>query len=199
MGFRCKAFSGTPTGAPSPSLGPRRSTLWVTARQHQRLRRDCGNLRFVYSSAFYPVTRGVFTNIPVPDDGSIEATAINGSGSVVGYSGVHRLCGTPGWLLGRDRGSRIAGLRKPNHSRRHQCSGLRSRAGSPTTTSSTTACQSNNTGGFVMSPDGNLTLFQPPGTMPELLSHLPDTRDHMAALDQHRPGWGHHGFLHRHR
>jgi hypothetical protein len=48
------------------------------------------------------------------------------------------------------------------------------------------ACKSENTGGFVRSPDGELT--QPPGTMAEFLEHLPEPGytpwPHWISIDQ---------------
>ncbi len=87
MGLRRKAFSGTPTGTSSSSMRPRPTMLWAAEPVSIS---DFGEIAGTYIAAgpgvFTRSGAGVLTNIQVPDGGSAVATAINASGSVVGYS-----------------------------------------------------------------------------------------------------------------
>jgi hypothetical protein len=119
---------------------------------------------------------GVFNTIPPQDTfgpgfSSFWATAINWSGAVVGYftgdiPNRIRLCGALRWLLGPVRRSSDAVLRyrAGDYSRGYNAGG--------TIVGWYTNCNTeNNIGGFVRSPDGDLTLFKPAGTI--LTSALP--------------------------
>jgi hypothetical protein len=83
-----------------------------------------GNLPYSPSlpSVFTRSGAEVFSTIQAPySDAWLHATAINASGA--GRPRVHRLCGAPGWLLGRDRDSWVPSLPTGNNSRRRRCSG----------------------------------------------------------------------------
>jgi uncharacterized membrane protein len=115
---------------------------------------------------------GVLTNIQAPGGGSTVATAINASGSVVGYSGYTGFVAHPDGYW-----AEIAIPVLPNCSQQTIPDGINAAgmvAGwfSNDTFIDDPNCSGVKTGGFVMSPDGELTLFQPPGTIPTLPSHI---------------------------
>jgi hypothetical protein len=151
-----------------------------------------GNYVDTTQSAFTRSRGGVFTTIPVPDDGSIEATAINWSGSVVGYVGRTNDLYT-GFVAHPDGyWAEIAVPANPDCANQTMPDAINAAgtiAGWYTNNYyNDPACQSENTGGFVRSPDGNVTLFQPPGTMAEFLEHLPEPGytpwPHWISIDQ---------------
>lgn len=126
----------------------------------------------------------------------ILATAINASGSVVGYS--YQNAGdefTAGFVVHPD--GYFAEIVVPGNDITHGCANQNipdaiNAAGAIAgwythNYYNSSLCQPTNTGGFVMSPDGTFTLFQPPGTMPEWFEHLPPfgTGDpHKISIDQ---------------
>jgi hypothetical protein len=146
-------------------------------------------------SAFTRSRAGVIDNIPASTpDGSSYATAINASGVVVGFQcctgpndfltaftgfvahtdGYRAEISVPGnpacanqtIPIAINAGGSIAGLYTSNYS------------GQP-------ACSAPNTGGFVISPTGELTLFQSPGTMPM----LHDLADSQGQIQDEVPHW----------
>jgi len=113
---------------------------------------------------------GVLTNIQAPGGGSTVATAINASGSVVGYSGYTGFVAHPDGYW-----AEIAIPVLPGCSQQTIPDGINAAgmvAGWFSNDTFSNNCNAVRTGGFVMSPDGELTLFQPPGTVPTLPSHL---------------------------
>jgi hypothetical protein len=119
-----------------------------------------------FSEAFTRSGAGVMTILepPYPYDQAAEATALNESGSVVGYSvtpgaGVGFVAHPDGYW------AEIAIL--PANP---ECVPESINAAGRYTTNyyNLPHCQPENTGGFVMSPDGEFTLFQLPGTIPPL-------------------------------
>ena len=120
-------------------------------------------------SVFTRSRAGVFTTIAVPN-GTI-ATAINASGSVVGYyccdNGVFTgFTAHPDgyWAgIGISADSGCANQTIPDAI---NAAGMIAGWYTNQYSNDPASCTSENIGGFVMSPDGQLTLFQPPGTMP---------------------------------
>jgi hypothetical protein len=142
--------------------------------KHQRFRRDRGTLGREIFRGFYPVRRGsdVHPWAPYPYDQAAEATAINASGSVVGYSV------TPGAGVGfvahpdgcwAEVAILPANLECVSQTIPESINAAGTIAGWYTTNYyKLSYCQTENTVGFVMSPDGEFTLFQLPGTIPPL-------------------------------
>jgi hypothetical protein len=151
-----------------------------------------GNYVYRIQSAFTRSGAGVFTAIPAPPEESIEVTAINGSGSVVGYDGGINDLYT-GFVAHPDGyWAEFAVPANPdcaNQTIPDAINAAGTIAGWYTSNEyNDPACKSENTGGFVRSPDGELTLFQPPGTMAEFLEHLPEPGytpwPHWISIDQ---------------
>jgi len=151
---------------------------------------------FLEGGKWPPFTRsggGVFSTPAAP----ILATAINASGSVVGYSYLNPggIDFTAGFVVHPDGYS--AEIVVPGNGANSDCANQTipdaiNAAGTiagwyTNNYYNSSVCQRTNTGGFVMSPDGEFTLFQPPGTMPEWFEHLPpyETGDpHQISIDE---------------
>jgi hypothetical protein len=150
---------------------------------------------FLSAGNWPPFTRsggGVSSTPAAP----ILATAINASGSVVGYSYQNSAVEfTAGFVVHPDGYS--AEIVVPGNDATRGCANQNipdaiNAAGTVAgwythNYYNSSLCQPTNTGGFVMSPDGKVTLFQPPGTMPEWFEHLPpfETGEpHKISIDQ---------------
>jgi hypothetical protein len=121
-------------------------------------------------SVFTRSRAGVLTTIQSPSDGLTVATAINASGSVVGYYGYTGFVAHPDGYWAEILVPADAGCSQQTIPDGINASGVV--AGWFSTNSFDSACITERMGGFVMSPDGKLTLFYPPGTIPTLPSHL---------------------------
>jgi len=127
-----------------------------------------------FSEAFTRSGAGVMTILepPYPYDQAAEATAINASGSVVGYSvtpgaGVGFVAHPDGYWV--EIAIIPANPECVNQTIPESINAAGTIAGWYTTNYyNLPYCQPENTGGFVMSPDGEFTLFQLPGTIPPL-------------------------------
>jgi Chitobiase/beta-hexosaminidase C-terminal domain/Glycosyl hydrolases family 16 len=145
-------------------------------------------------SAFTRSRAGVFTTIQVPYDVWTVATAINASGSVVGYFKGER--GYTGFVAHPD--GYWAEIAVPGDSRCPEgpfpdgINAAGTVAGWSFNYSYTPngACTLENTSGFVMSPEGELTLFQSPGTILTLalpgftVQGFPLTVPHLISIDE---------------
>ncbi len=145
-------------------------------------------------SVFTRSGAGLFNTIQAPYDVWTVATAINASGAVVGYS--QGELGYTGFVAHPD--GYWAEIAIPADSRCPQgpfpdginAAGMVAGWYFNYNYTSNGTCTPENTGGFVMSPDGELTLFQPPGTILTLL--LPGfpvkgfslTLPHLMSIDQ---------------
>jgi hypothetical protein len=132
--------------------------------------------------AFAPFKRssaGVLASVPTPFNGSGVATAINAGGSVVGYNPntEDQFVGFVSHPDGYTAQILIpANPKCANETIPDTINDAGWIAGWYTNNYyGNSACTPNNTGGFVMSPDGTITLFQPPGKMTEWFEHLPNT------------------------
>jgi hypothetical protein len=136
---------------------------------------------------------GVFSTPSTP----LLATAINAGGSIVGYSYLNPngIDFTAGFVVYPNGDS--AEIVTPGNDANTDCANQTipdaiNAAGTiagwfTNNYYSSPACQPAHTGGFVMSPEGKFTLFQPPGTMPEWLEHLPPYytgEPHWISIDQ---------------
>lgn len=140
-------------------------------------------------SAFTRSRDGVLTSITAPFGGVIGVTAINASGSVVGYSGI--AAGT-GFVAHPDGfWAEIAVPGNPvctNQTIPQAINAAGTIAGSwATNYYNDSACEPLNTGGFVMSPDGKLTLFPfpvGPQDYPDPASHGFLAQEHWFSMNQ---------------
>jgi hypothetical protein len=115
---------------------------------------------------------GVLTNIQALGGGSAVATAINASGSVVGYSGYTGFVAHPDGYWAEIATPVLPGCSQQTIPDGINAAGMVAGWFSNYTFPDNGNCNAVRTGGFVRSPDGELTLFQPPGTIPTLPSHL---------------------------
>jgi hypothetical protein len=150
-----------------------------------------GNYTYTFSQTVFTRSRaGVFTTIQVPDRGSIEVTAINASGSVVGYTG-YSANGYTGFVAHPD-GYWAEIVIPTNPDCPNEAPGAINAAATipgGINAAGTIAgvytnnftdgprCKTNITGGFVISADGEVALFQPPGTIPPMSSNLGEPGD----------------------
>jgi uncharacterized membrane protein len=130
-----------------------------------------GNYIFHGITAFTRSRAGVFTNIPIPN-GSV-ATAINDSGSVVGFYGGGGNDVFTGFVAHPDGYWEEIGIPGNSACANQTIPDAINAAGTIAGFYTMSyyyepGCNPESTGGFVMSPGGELILFQPPGQIPEL-------------------------------
>jgi hypothetical protein len=149
---------------------------------------DIAGTYIAQSPSVFTRSAGVLTTIRAPDGGSTVATAINASGSVVGYSGYTGFVAHPDGYWAEIAIPAFPGCAQQTIPDGINAAGMVAGWFSNYTFNNNGTCNAVRTGGFVMSPDGELTLFQPPGTIPTLPSHLQEydgvAFPHWISIDQ---------------